>query len=169
MLTFIFFSLHSVNTIFTGANTIYEVRVQHHLCLFESVNRVMCVAHTIYPLCPCCFVSSNVPILQTEIDTHLHVLHINLNANYDSAASTSAALATMRTIFARTGGNWHYTSPSGVKPDLHHALLSRNLGGGIAYVGVICREDYGFGLSASLSGSYRSMSNAVVWDMMVVS
>jgi len=111
----------------------------------------MCVAHTMYPFCPCCFVSSNVPILQTEIDTHLHVLHINLNANYDSAASTSAALATMRTIFARAGGNWHYTSPSGVKPDLHHALISRDLGGGIAYVGVICHSDYGFGLSASLS------------------
>ena len=65
--------------------------------------------------------------------------------------------------------SWHYTSPSGVKPDLHHALLGKDLKGGIAYVGVICREDYGFGLSASLSGSYRSMSNAVVWDMMVVS
>jgi hypothetical protein len=48
MLTFVSFSLHSVNTIFTGANTIYEVSVQHHLCLFESVNRVMlCVAHII--------------------------------------------------------------------------------------------------------------------------
>ena len=111
----------------------------------------------------------HVPIIQTEIDTHLHVLHINLSTNYESAASTSAALTTMRTIFARTGGNWHYTSPSGVKPDLHHALLSKNLGGGKAYLGVICDSDYGFGLSASLSGSYRSLSNAVVWDMVVVS
>jgi len=129
----------------------------------------MCVAQQNIPSDHVIFLSSNVPILQTEIDTHLHVLHINLNTNYDSAASTSAALTTMRTIFARTGGNWHYTSPSGVKPDLHHALLSKNLGGGIAFIGVICRSDYGFGLSASLSGSYRSMSNAVVWDMMVVS
>ena len=38
MSTNISFSLHSVNAIFTGANTIYEVSVQHHLCLFESVN-----------------------------------------------------------------------------------------------------------------------------------
>jgi hypothetical protein len=42
------------------------------------------------------------------------------------------------------------------------------MGGGIAYVGVICDSDYGFGLSASLSGNYVSMGNAVVWDMMVV-
>ena len=76
----------------------------------------------------------------------------------------------MRTIYARTTSQgWHYTSPSGVKPDLHHALLGKGLGGGVAYVGVICRPDYGFGLSASLGGGYVSMSNAVVWDMMVVS
>ncbi len=110
------------------------------------------------------------PILQTEIDTHLNVLHINLNTNYDTSSTTSAALDTMRAIFARSSSvGWHYTSPSGVKPDLHHALLSKMLGGGIAYLSQICSPDYGFGLSASLSGSYVSMGNAVVWDMMVVS
>ncbi len=107
--------------------------------------------------------------LQTEIDTHLNVLHIDLNANYATATSTSDALATMRTIYSRPyGGPFHYTSPEGIQPDLHHALLSKSLGGGIAYKGVLCRADYGFGLSGSLSGSYWSMSNAVVWDMMVV-
>ena len=76
----------------------------------------------------------------------------------------------MRNTFGRTSSvGWHYTSSTGVKPDLHHALLSKNMGGGIAYVGVICDSDYGFGLSASLSGNYVSMGNAVVWDMMVVS
>jgi hypothetical protein len=95
---------------------------------------------------------------------------MNLNTNYDSSTSTSAALTTMRTKYARsTSVGWHYTSPSGIKPDLHHALLSKSLGGGIAYIGVICNSDYGFGLSASLSGTYSSMGNAVVWDMMVVS
>jgi hypothetical protein len=100
----------------------------------------------------------------------LHVLHINLNNNYDTATDTSGALATMRSKFARSASvGWHYTSPDGIKPDLHHALLSKSLGGGIAYVGAICNSDYGFGLSADLSGSYVSMGNNVVWDMMVVS
>jgi hypothetical protein len=48
-------------------------------------------------------------------------------------------------------------------------LLSKNMGGGIAYVGVIRDLNYGFGLSASLSGSNDSMGHAVVWNMMVVS
>ena len=43
-------------------------------------------------------------ILQTEIDTHLHILHINLNTNYDSVASTSAALRAMHTIFPEPEG-----------------------------------------------------------------
>lgn len=76
----------------------------------------------------------------------------------------------MRNIFARPYGSpFHYISPSGIQPDLHHALLGKGLGGGIAYLGVICRPDYGFGLSGSLSGSYVSIGNSVVWDMMVVS
>ena len=109
------------------------------------------------------------PLKQTEINTHLNVLHINLNNNYDNSATTSDALHYMRNTFGRTSSvGWHYTSSTGVKPDLHHALLSKNMGGGIAYVGVICDSDYGFGLSASLSGNYVSMGNAVVWDMMVV-
>jgi hypothetical protein len=98
----------------------------------------------------------------------LNVLHINLNTNYDSATSTSVALTTMRTIFGSTTG-WHFTSPSGIQPDIHHALLSKDMGGGIAYIGVICCSDFGFGLSGSLSGAYRSMGEGLVWDMMVVS
>ena len=73
----------------------------------------------------------------------------------------------MRTIYAAS--SWHYISPEGVWPDLHHALLSKSLGGGIAYKGVLCMSDFGYGLSGDLSGSYQSMDNAVVWDMMVVS
>ena len=79
------------------------------------------------------------------------------------------ALDTMQTIFARVGGNWHYTSPSGVKPDLHHALLAKNLGGGLAYVGVICDSNLGFGLTANMNGNFVSMDNAVVWDSSTVS
>jgi len=74
----------------------------------------------------------------------------------------------MRSIFSRPS-SWHFTSPTGIKPDLHHALLSKSLGGGLAYVGVICNSETGFGLTADISGSYQSMGNAVVWDMSVVS
>jgi len=69
------------------------------------------------------FVGANT-IFETEIDTHLHVLHVELNANYDTTPNTFSALDIMTTKFGRAGG-WHYTSPTGIKPDLHHTLLSR--------------------------------------------
>jgi len=36
-------SLHSVNAIFTGAITIYEVSAKHYQCLFESLSFESCV------------------------------------------------------------------------------------------------------------------------------
>jgi hypothetical protein len=105
---------------------------------------------------------------KTEIDTHLNVLHIDLNNNYDNAADFFVALEDMQSKYANSS-SWHFTSPAGIKPDLHHALLSKNFGGGIANEGVICDSENGFGLSADLNGSYQSMDNAVAWDMMVVS
>ena len=90
------------------------------------------------------------------------MLTIDLNNNYASASGTSSALDIMRTNYG--GNSWHTEGT-----DLHHALLGKGMGGGIAYVGVICNSNYGFGLSASLSGSFQSMDNAVVWDMKVVS
>ena len=111
------------------------------------------------------FVGANT-IFETEIDTHLNVLHIALNDIYDSTTNTGQALGIMADTYNKTS-SWHYTSPEGIHPDLHHALLSKNLGGGIAYVSTICNHDYGFGLSAGLSGSFQSMDNALVWDMYV--
>jgi hypothetical protein len=55
----------------------------------------------------------------------------------------------MRTNYG--GGTWHAPNV-----DLHHALLA-GLGGGIAYVGVVCRSDYGFGLTSGLNGNFVSM------------
>ena len=70
------------------------------------------------------FVGANT-IFETEIDTHLHVLHVELNANYDTTYDTRSALDIMTTKFGSRAGGWHYTSPMGIQPDLHHTLLSR--------------------------------------------
>lgn len=74
---------------------------------------------------------------------HLNLMHVSLSimqANY--------------------GGNtWH--SPD---VDLHHALLA-SIGGGVAYIGVVCHSKWGFGLTGGMSGSFVSMSQPTVWDM----
>jgi hypothetical protein len=94
-------------------------------------------------------------VFEKEIDTHLRVTDIVVSTLYDAATSTSQALDIMRTTYA------------GVHPnvDLHHALLGGIHGGGIAYIGVVCRSDYGFGLTSGLSGTFQSMGETVLWDM----
>jgi hypothetical protein len=116
------------------------------------------------------FPYANASLIQAEINTHLHVLHISLTTNYNSAIDSGAALDTMTAKFGRSSSvGWHYTSPTGIKPDLHHALLGRDLGGGIAYLGTICNSNFGFGVSSGIEGNFVSMGNAVVWDISVVS
>ena len=95
---------------------------------------------------------------EKEIDTHLNVAVIDVNTNYDASTSTSDALSIMLTKWASS--RWH---TFGI--DLHHALLGKSLGGGIAYLGVLCRSDYGFGLTASIGGSFVSLDYRVVWDL----
>jgi hypothetical protein len=57
---------------------------------------------------------------------------------YDSQTTTSGALGVMMSQYSNANA-WHYTdSVTGETPDLHHAILYKNLGGGIAYVGAIC-------------------------------
>lgn len=96
------------------------------------------------------------------------MLHIHLTTAYDGFTSTSNALTSMRNAYG-TGNGWHFTSDQGYTPDLHHGLFGKGMGGGIAYLGVICNWAYGFGLSAGLTGAFESMDNAAVWDMYVVS
>ena len=58
---------------------------------------------------------------------------------------------------------WHFTSPTGSVPDLHHALLGTQLGGGVAYeLNTVCDPGYGYGLSADLVGDFVSMSRISV-------
>lgn len=106
-------------------------------------------------------ISAASAIYEKEIDTHLHVVHVQKTNRYDPAKSTTDALSIMRSTFA--GSEWHSENV-----DLHHALLAKDLGGGIAYVGALCNSDYGFGLSANLAGTFNGLGASTVWDLTVV-
>ncbi|MCC7219371.1 MAG: zinc-dependent metalloprotease, partial [Candidatus Contendobacter sp.] len=49
-----------------------------------------------------------------------------------------------------------------------HFLSGRNLGGGIAYLGVLCDTTYGYGYSADISGQFQINNPQPVWDIIVV-
>ena len=41
---------------------------------------------------------------------------------------------------------------------LHHAVVARYLGGGIAYIDTVCDKDWGFGVTSGLSGSIENVN-----------
>jgi hypothetical protein len=77
-------------------------------------------------------------VYEKEVDTHLHVLHIAKTTLYDYESSTSSALDVMFNQYSNPN-TWHYTDPvTGETPDLHHAILHKDLGGGVAYPNAVC-------------------------------
>src|SRR6185369_5719845 len=85
---------------------------------------------------------------------------------------TSGLLGELRTY-------WN-ANMSSVNRTLVHMLSGKNLGGGIAYIGVLCQNYYAkgsssdYGLSSSLGTSFNwdgdqtHNPSAVVWDIVVV-
>jgi hypothetical protein len=97
-------------------------------------------------------------IYESEIDTHLHVNTIKLSTLYDKAPGIYEALDVMRSTYGRS--SWH---TEGV--DIQHALLGKEMGGGVAYIGVLCNPGWGFGITAGLIGDFTSLDQRVVWDL----
>lgn len=65
--------------------------------------------------------------------------------------------------------NYWNTNHKSVKRAIAHFLSGRNLGGGIAYLGVLCDSNYGYGYSAGLQGNFQISNPQPVWDVVVVS
>lgn len=107
-------------------------------------------------------------VYEKEVDTHLHVLHISKTTIYDNESSTSGALNVMMNQYSDSSA-WHYSDPvTGETPDLHHAILYKSLGGGIAYLSAVCNSGYGYGVSAGVKGSMQDIGGEMFWDLTVV-
>lgn len=101
-------------------------------------------------------------IYQRELSTKLTVSHISLWAGGPSSdpwnhTSAGQGLTNFRDY-------WNANRQS-VKRATAHFLSGRNLGGGIAYMGVLCNTSYGYGYSSSISGSFQITNPKPVWDL----
>ena len=68
-------------------------------------------------------------------------------------------------------GYWN-ANMGNVSRHLAHMFSGQNLGGGVAYVGVVCSSNYGYAVSGNLGGSFPlpiQDHNGNNWDLMVVS
>ena len=85
----------------------------------------------------------------------------------DGPGDTAAMLAEFKAAWS-DGAN---TFPASA--DLAHFLSGANLGGGRAYLGVICNQTYGFGVSGNLRANinwatWTGNASAIGWDFIVV-
>ena len=108
--------------------------------------------------------------VQTTFSIAYLGIHSNSNDGWttpDGPGDTAAMLAEFKAAWSG-GGN---TFPASA--DLAHFLSGANLGGGRAYLGVICNQTFGFGVSGNLRANinwatWTGNSSAIGWDFIVV-
>jgi hypothetical protein len=91
--------------------------------------------------------SANI-IFEKEIGVRLNVVHIQEVKIFEPATDLRGGLLIMREKYDNT-------NPDGVT--LHHALLGKYIGGGIAFIDRVCDEKYGVRLSSGLEGRVATL------------
>ena len=108
----------------------------------------------------------------TDVQTTLSISYLGIYSNSsdpwleaDSGGGTAEVLEEFRSSWS--SGGWPASA------DLAHFISGANLGGGLAYVGVLCNQNYGFGVSGNISGninwgSWTGQPATFTWDFVVV-
>ena len=105
-------------------------------------------------------------IYERDVETSMPVVWLRLWETPDDpwdAGSSGDQLYQFR--------DYWYAKMGSVDRDLAHMLSGRGLGGGVAWVGVVCSYSYGYALSGNLGGyfPYPPQNNHPQnWDLMVV-
>ena len=89
------------------------------------------------------------------------VVQIKETDIYDDAVVSKDAVDIMRNTYA-DNENWH---TPGI--NLHIALLGKDLGGGIAYVGGVCKPNFGFAVSGGIIGTGTNVGPGMYWDIFI--
>ena len=99
---------------------------------------------------------------EAELETSLTISSLQLwadgpNTDPWTATSCNASLDELRSY-------WN-SNNSAVGRSVVHMLTGKNIGCGIAYVGVLCNASYGYGLTGNISGNFDINNPAVIWDV----
>lgn len=108
----------------------------------------------------------------TDLQTTLSIAYLGVYSTpadpwltQDSGGSTSAMLDEFRNAWVTNG--WPASA------NLAHFVSGASLGGGIAYVNVLCNQSFGFGVSGNISGTvnwgtWTGQPGNFTWDFVVV-
>ena len=112
-------------------------------------------------------------VFERDTQTTISIAYLGIYTSSNDPWSTPEApgsgtgdlLTEFRTAWS--GGGWP------VAADLAHFVSGANLGGGVAYVGALCSQSFGFGVSANINGNinwgtFTGAPQASNWDFIVV-
>lgn len=94
-------------------------------------------------------------------------IHTGVNDGWTAQESGGGSSGLLDEFVDAWSGNWP------VEADLAHFISGANLGGGVAYVDVLCSPSFGFGVSGNIGGNidwdtWTGNSGSFTWDFMVV-
>jgi len=111
----------------------------------------------------------------TDVQTTLSIAYVGIHTTpddgWDAQETPGADQVSLLDEFLAA-----WTAPNGswpVEADLAHFLSGADLGGGVAYLGGLCIEELGFGVSADLNGNidwlaWTGQAASFTWDFVVV-
>jgi hypothetical protein len=107
-----------------------------------------------------------------DVQTTLSIAYLGIHTGANDGWSTQEtaggdALDLLEEFRAAWGTSWP------AQADLAHFLSGANLGGGVAYLDVLCNQSFGFGVSANLTGTvnwltWTGQPGNFTWDFVVV-
>ena len=108
--------------------------------------------------------------VQTTLSIAYLGVHTSSNDGWttpDAPGSTGEMLAEFKSAWSDGTNTWPADA------DLAHFLSGASLGGGIAYLGVLCNQNFGFGVSANLRANinwqtWTGNSSPIAWDFIVI-
>jgi len=118
-------------------------------------------------------------IYNRDVGTTLRINFISLwtgGAGSDPWTATSSSDA-----LCQVGGYWAANRPQATYPRaITHFLSAKGLGGGVAWLSVLCSGNFttsfcptgmggGYGVSGNLAGNFNPATGSIVWDIEVVS
>jgi hypothetical protein len=107
-----------------------------------------------------------------DVQTDLVIAYLGIHSSADDPWSSQDGGGTPGDLLDEFQAAWN-ASGWPVSADLAHFISGANIGGGVAYVGVLCNQFYGYGVSGSINGninwaSWTGQPGSNTWDFVVV-
>jgi hypothetical protein len=106
-----------------------------------------------------------------DVQTRLLIAYLGIHTSADDGWDAQENGGTVATLLDEFMSAWSSGWPAAA--DLAHFLSGAVLGGGIAYVDVLCEQGFGFGVSANVTGNidwdtWTGQPSHFAWDFVVV-